>query len=133
AWSVTSYTELRRDALSAERWSRLHPAEPARTAHVAAALGEAGGPVVAVTDYLRTVPDQIARWVARDFTVLGTDGFGRSGTRGALRRFFEIDAAHIVVAVLAALARAGQASAAEVAAAIARYDIDATAEDPWTP
>ena len=70
---------------------------------------------MAVSDYLRAVPDQVARWVPRPFTVLGTDGFGRSGTRGALRRFFEVDAGHIVVAVLAALARAGEASADEVA------------------
>jgi pyruvate dehydrogenase E1 component len=133
AWSVTSYSELRRDGMAVERWNRLHPGEPARAAYVAGALGEQGGPVVAVSDYLRAVPDQITSWVPRDFTVLGTDGFGRSGTRGALRRFFEVDAGHVVVAVLAALARCGQVSATEVASAIARHDIDTSAADPWAP
>jgi pyruvate dehydrogenase E1 component len=133
AWSATSYSELRRDGLSAERWNRLHPTEPARAAYVTEALGESGGPVVAVSDYLRAVPDQIGRWVRRDFTVLGTDGFGRSGTRSALRRFFEVDAGHVVVAVLAALARGGRAGTDEVASAIARYDIDTSAGDPWAP
>jgi pyruvate dehydrogenase E1 component len=131
AWSVTSYTELRAEALSVERWNRLHPGEPPRTAHVAEVLGEEDGPVVAVTDYVRSVPDQIARWVVRPFTSLGTDGFGRSDTRAALRRFFEVDAAHLVVAVLSSLAAAGEAKPEEVAQAIERYGIVADAPEPW--
>jgi pyruvate dehydrogenase E1 component len=129
-WSATSYTELRDDALGVERWNRLHPGEAPRVPYVTEALaGE--GPVVAVTDYLRAVPDLVARWVPRPWSSLGTDGFGRSDTRAALRRFFEVDAAHIVVAVLAALARSGEAKTDEVADAIARYGIEAGAADPW--
>ena len=85
-----------------------------------------------MTDYLRAVPDQVARWVPRPFTSLGTDGFGRSDTRAALRRFFEVDAAHVVVAVLSALAETGDAKRDEVAEAIARYEIDADSADPWS-
>jgi pyruvate dehydrogenase E1 component len=131
AWSVTSYSELRADALSAERWNRLHPGESPRTPHVRQVLGEDEGPVVAVTDYVRSVPDQIARWIERPFTSLGTDGFGRSDTRAALRRFFEIDAAHLVVAVLSSLAASGEAKPEEVAQAIDRYGIAADAPEPW--
>jgi pyruvate dehydrogenase E1 component len=132
AWSVTSYSELRADALSCERWNRLHPGEEPRTPYIEEALAGGEGPVVAVTDYVRSVPDQVARWMTRPFTSLGTDGFGRSDTRSALRRFFEIDASHLVVAVLAALASTGDAKAEEVAEAIERYGIDADAPDPWT-
>jgi len=132
AYSVTSYTELRDDALSAERANRLHPGDALRVPFVTETLADGPGPVVAVTDYVRAVPDQVARWVPRPFTSLGTDGFGRSDTRAALRRFFEIDAAHIVVAVLAALARQGQARPDEVAKAMASYGIDPDSSDPWT-
>jgi pyruvate dehydrogenase E1 component len=134
AWSVTSYTELREDALSAERANRLHPTAPRRTPYVSEALDGDGatGPVVAVSDYIRAVPDQVARWVNRPFVSLGTDGFGRSDTRAALRRFFEVDAAHVVVATLAALAQCGDAKADEVAEAISRYGIDPDAADPWS-
>ncbi len=130
-WSVTSYTELRDDALAAERFNRLHPTAEQRVPVVTRQLGPGTGPVVAVTDYVRAVPDQVCRFVPRDFTSLGTDGFGRSDTRERLRRFFEVDASHIVVAVLAALARTGAGSAQEVADAIAAYDIDADAPEPW--
>ncbi len=85
-----------------------------------------------MTDYLRAVPDQVARWVPRPFVSLGTDGFGRSDTRAALRRFFEVDAAHVVVAVLSALAETGDAKHDEVADAIARYGIDPDSADPWS-
>jgi pyruvate dehydrogenase E1 component len=132
AFSVTSYAELRSDALSAERFNRLHPGLEPRTPFVAHALGSGAGPVVAVTDYLRAVPDQVSRWVPRPFTSLGTDGFGRSDTRASLRRFFEVDTAHLVVAVLAALAREGEAKTDEVAEAMAVYGIDPDAPDPWT-
>jgi pyruvate dehydrogenase E1 component len=132
AWSVTSYSELRDDALSVERWNRLHPGEPRRAPRVQQALAEVDGPVVAVTDYVRAVPDQIARWVDRPFTSLGTDGFGRSDTRGALRRFFEVDAGHVVVAVLAALAAQGEGKPEEVARAIEEYGIEPDSTDPWS-
>jgi pyruvate dehydrogenase E1 component len=130
-WSVTSYTELRDDALSVERWNRLHPADAARTPFVSVSLAGGSGPVVAVSDYVRAVPDQVSRWVTRPFTSLGTDGFGRSDTRAALRRFFEVDTAHVVVAVLSALAREGEAKTDEVAEAIATYGIDPDAPEPW--
>jgi pyruvate dehydrogenase E1 component len=132
AWSVTSYTELREDALSVERANRLHPHTERSVPFVTAALEDGAGPVVAVTDYLRAVPDQVARWMPRPFTSLGTDGFGRSDTRAALRRFFEVDAAHLVVAVLSALAETGDAKHDEVAEAIARYEIDPDSADPWS-
>jgi pyruvate dehydrogenase E1 component len=136
AWSVTSYSELRADALSVERWNRLHPAEEAKVPFLTQALDsehiDGHDPVVAVTDYLRAVPDQIARWTTRPFLSLGTDGFGRSDTRASLRRFFEVDAAHVVVAVLSALAAEGEAKADEVKDAIARYGIDPNLPDPWS-
>jgi pyruvate dehydrogenase E1 component len=129
-WSVTSYKNLREDALEVERWNRLHPGETPRTPHVTTVLSEAEGPFVAVTDYMKIVPEQVARWVPGPFTPLGTDGFGRSDTRTALRRHFEVDAAHIVVAVLQALAATGDVKPEAVADAIARYDIDPEAVDP---
>jgi pyruvate dehydrogenase E1 component len=132
SWSVTSYTELRREALSVERWNRLHPGDPARTAYITQALGDRGGPVVAVTDYVRSVPDQVSRFVERRFVSLGTDGFGRSDTREALRNYFEVDAAHIVLAVLAALAESGDGKQDDVAEAISRYGIATDRPDPWT-
>ena len=97
-WSATSYKALRDEALSTERWSRLHPSEPARLPLVAQLLADAEGPIVAVTDFMKAVPEQIARFVARPFVPLGTDGVGRSDTRDALRRYFEVDAPHVVVA-----------------------------------
>ncbi len=129
-WSATSYKALREDALSVERWNRLHPSLQARTPYVTEALAGAGGPVVAVTDFMKAVPDQVARWVPGPFIPLGTDGFGRSDTREALRSHFETDAPHIVVAVLDGLLAAGEAKAREVEEAIARYAIDADAPDP---
>jgi pyruvate dehydrogenase E1 component len=130
AWSVTSYKALREDALSAERWNRLHPGQQARTPYITEVLSQNEGPVVAVTDFMKAVPDQVARWVPAHFTALGTDGFGRSDTRAALRRHFETDAAHVVVAVLTALVELGEAKAEEVADAISRYGIDPDRPDP---
>ncbi|MGH9226383.1 MAG: pyruvate dehydrogenase (acetyl-transferring), homodimeric type, partial [Acidimicrobiales bacterium] len=129
-WSVTSYKALREDALEVERWNRLHPTEPPRTPYVTEALSSAPGPFVAVTDFMKSVPDQIARWVPGTFTPLGTDGFGRSDTRANLRRHFETDAPHVVVATLQALAEADQAKPDEVAKAIATYGLDPEAPDP---
>ena len=93
-------------------------------------LQDGNGPVIAVTDFMKMVPDMIARWVPRPFVPLGTDGFGRSDTREALRRFFEIDTGHVVVAVLSALAREGSIDVATVKEAIAAHDIDTEAGDP---
>ncbi len=131
AWSVTSYKGLREDALAAERWNRLHPAEPPRPSVVGSRLAPSAGPIIAVSDFMKAVPDQVGRFLAdRGFTPLGTDGYGRSDTRPALRRHFEVDAAHIVVATLAALAEAGDAKTQEVAQAIERFGIDTEATNP---
>ncbi|MFP5317839.1 MAG: pyruvate dehydrogenase (acetyl-transferring), homodimeric type [Acidimicrobiia bacterium] len=129
-WSATSYKALREDALAAERWNRLHPTDTPKVPYVTEQLSNAEGPVVAVTDFMKMVPDQVARWVPAPFTALGTDGFGRSDTRANLRRHFETDAAHVVVAVLQALAQADEAKPEEVADAIAAYGLDADAPDP---
>jgi pyruvate dehydrogenase E1 component len=129
-WSATSYKALREDALSVERWNRLHPTLQPRVPYVTEALEGSAGPIVAVTDFMKAVPDQVARWIPGQFVPLGTDGYGRSDTREALRRHFETDAAHIVVAVLDGLMSAGEAKAKEVAEAIDIYGIDADAPDP---
>jgi pyruvate dehydrogenase E1 component len=130
-WSATSYKRLREEALTTERWNRLHPTEPARTPLVSQLLGSGdGGPVVAVTDFMKAVPDQVARWVRPPFVPLGTDGFGRSDTREKLREFFEIDMPHVVVATLWALAQQGDVKAETVAEAIAHYGIDPERTDP---
>ncbi|MCY4368012.1 MAG: pyruvate dehydrogenase (acetyl-transferring), homodimeric type [bacterium] len=130
-WSVTSYGMLRDDALSTERRNRLHPHEKPSQPRVTRELAAVGGPVVAVTDYMRAVPDQVSRWIPHPYTSLGTDGFGRSDTRDALRRFFEVDGPHVVVAVLAQLAAEGKTDPRAVAAAIERYGIAVEAVDPW--
>ena len=132
-WSATSYKALREDALSAERWNRLHPSQPARTPIVTELLGGSDDPIVAVTDFMKIVPEQIARFAGgRRFVPLGTDGMGRSDTREALRDHFEVDAGHVVVAVLSALLADGKASVEEVEGAIARHDIDPDQVDPLT-
>ncbi|HEX9236322.1 MAG TPA: pyruvate dehydrogenase (acetyl-transferring), homodimeric type, partial [Actinomycetota bacterium] len=132
-WSATSYQQLRADGLDADRWNRLHPAMPRREPYLVQALNGSEGPVVAVTDFMKAVPDQVARWVRQPFVTLGTDGFGRSDTREALRRHFEIDAEHIVVATLSALADMGEAKPEQVAEAIKRYDIDPERTPPAQP
>jgi pyruvate dehydrogenase E1 component len=129
-WSATSYQQIRLNALEAERWNRLHPGKPKRDPFVTEVLNGNEGPVVAVSDSMKSVPDQIARWVHQPFVSLGTDGFGRSDTREALRRFFEIDAEHIVVAVLSALADMGEVKPEKVADAIKRYEIDPNRVSP---
>ncbi|HYI61105.1 MAG TPA: pyruvate dehydrogenase (acetyl-transferring), homodimeric type [Acidimicrobiales bacterium] len=131
-YSAPGYKQLREEALAVERWNRLHPGEAPRVPRVAQILGGGEGPVVAVTDFMAAVPDQVARWVPRPYTALGTDGFGRSDTREALRSFFETDAGHVVVAVLSALARAGRIEADQVAKAAARHGIDPDQSPPWT-
>ncbi|MDQ6605571.1 MAG: pyruvate dehydrogenase (acetyl-transferring), homodimeric type [Actinomycetota bacterium] len=123
-WSVTSFTELRRDGIEVERWNMLHPLEPPRTAYVTERLADRRGPVIASTDYIRTFPDLIRQWVPADYHVLGTDGYGRSDSRRALRRFFEVDRHYVTVAALRSLARTGEVEARAVAKAIERYEID---------
>jgi pyruvate dehydrogenase E1 component len=123
-WSVTSYQQLRNEALSVERWNRLHPGEPQRVPYVTRALANASGPVIATSDFMKAVPDMLGRWIGRPFVPLGTDGFGRSDTREALRRHFEVDAEHVVVATLSTLCQQGQVPAGVVARAIQEYGID---------
>ena len=130
-WSATSYKRLREEALETERWNLLHPDGEPRTSAVASKLGDASGPVVAVTDFMRAVPDQISRWVPGSYTSLGTDGFGRSDTRESLRRFFENDTAHVVLAVLSSLVDAGELDAEVVVKAAADYGVDREAEPSW--
>ena len=123
-WSVTSWNELRRDGLAAQREALLDPSAPARVPYVTQRLAETDGPVVAVSDYMRAVQDQIQPFVPGDFASLGTDGWGLSDTRGALRRHFLVDAESITVQALALLARQGKVDPAAVATAAARYHLD---------
>ena len=130
-WSATSYKTLRENALDVERWNRLHPTSSPRQSDVARLLDDGSGPVVAVTDFMRIVPEQVARFVpSRLFVPLGTDGFGRSDTREALRRHFEVDMPHIVVATLHALARSGEVKPELVADAIAHYGLNPESINP---
>ena len=131
-WSVTSYTELRREGLAIEREARLHPDAERRTPWVEKCLGGSTAPVVAASDYMKAMPDGIRAWVPGRFEVLGTDGFGRSDYRRHLRRFFEVDRHHVTVAALHALAQDGEVDTALVKEAIAKYDIDPDAPDPVT-
>jgi pyruvate dehydrogenase E1 component len=133
-WSATSYKKLREEALAAERWNRLHPDEEPRVPHVTELLSQSDGPIIAVTDYMKIVPDQISRWIPdnRAYVSLGTDGYGRSDTREALRRFFETDTANVVVATLAALLDHDGASPEEVDKAITHYGLDPETPNPYT-
>ncbi len=130
-WSVTSFTELRREGLDVERWNRLHPLEEARVSYVEEALAGREGPYVAATDYIRGFADQIRPFVPGRYAVLGTDGFGRSDYRAKLRQFFEVDRHHVAVAALKALADDGKIEASVVQSAIERYGIDADVAAPW--
>ncbi|MEV0216812.1 pyruvate dehydrogenase (acetyl-transferring), homodimeric type [Micromonospora sp. NPDC050695] len=123
-WSVTSWTELRRDAVEAEEYNLLNPGAEAKVPYIQQKLADADGPKVAVSDWMRAVPDLIARWVPGDYTSLGTDGFGMSDTRHALRRHFHVDAESIVVATLRQLARSGAVAATVPAEAAKKYAID---------
>ncbi len=129
-WSATSFSELARDAREVERFNRLHPAEPARSSHVQRCLS-GRAPVIAATDYVRAWPQLIASYLDAPFTALGTDGFGRSDTRAGLRRFFEVDRHHVVLAALTALRAQGQVDAAACAEAIQRYGLSADAVPSW--
>ncbi|MEO8468692.1 MAG: pyruvate dehydrogenase (acetyl-transferring), homodimeric type, partial [Chloroflexota bacterium] len=129
-YSAPSFPLLRREALDIDRWNRLHPAEQPRVPYVAQILGADGGPVVAASDWMATLPQGVEPWVPATFVALGTDGFGRSDTREALRSYFEIDAPHVAAAAMSALARDGQITGEEAAAAIAKLGIDPDKADP---
>lgn len=129
-WSVTSYTELRRDALAVDRWNRLHPGEPERTPYLIEALGNIDMPIVAATDYMKAIPDQISPWLPGRLTPLGTDGFGRSDNREHLRHFFEIDAVNIAAAALSRLSHWGRYDANRARQAIAELGVNPDAIDP---
>ena len=131
-WSVTSFNELRREGLDVQRWNMLHPEHTQRTTYVEKCLKDGSGPVIASTDYMKAYADQIRTFVPRHYVTLGTDGFGRSDSRENLRRFFEVDRYHVVVAALKALADEGVIPAAKVAEAIAKYGIDPNKPNPVT-
>jgi pyruvate dehydrogenase E1 component len=122
-WSATSWTELRREAMDCDAWNLLHPEEDQRVPYVTQVLESVPGPIVAVSDFMRAVPDQITSWVPGDFSSLGTDGFGFSDTRAAARRFFHVDAASITLAVLTRLARRGEIKPETLQQAIERYQL----------
>jgi pyruvate dehydrogenase E1 component len=123
-WSVTSWNELSREALATEEWNLMHPLEEPRTPYLTEKLKDAAGPVVAVSDYMRAVPQQLARWVPQNFHALGADGFGFADTRPAARRFFKIDAESVVCQALAALATEGRVGRDTVQKALDHYRID---------
>jgi pyruvate dehydrogenase E1 component len=131
-WSVTSFNELRRDGINCERWNLLHPDKPRRLSYVEQQLAPTQGPVVAASDYMRIVADQIRPYVPRTYSVLGTDGFGRSDRRSELRRFFEVDRNYITLAALKSLADQGDISVKVVAKAISKLGIDPEKPNPLT-
>ena len=132
-WSATSYQQLRDEALSADRWNRLHPESRPRVPYVSAVLEDVPGPFIAATDFMKTVPDLIRPWINQRYVVLGTDGYGRSDTREALRRFFEVDAENIAIAALHALSQDGLIPARDVAKAIRELGVDPDKLDPVHP
>ena len=129
-YSAPSFPLLRRDALAAERWNRLHPAETQRVPYVSTVLGPDGGPIIAATDWLKALPDMVSRWLPTYYTALGTDGFGRSGTREDLRTLFEIDPPQIAAATLAELARCGALPGDKAVAAMRELGVDPEKLDP---
>jgi pyruvate dehydrogenase E1 component len=131
-FSVTSFSELRREALDAERWNMLHPGQAPRTPYVQELLAGQSGPFVAATDYMRTVPDQIRQWVPGRYHVLGTDGYGRSDSRAALRGFFEVDRRYVALAALKSLADEGMLDMATVVSALQRFGLDPDKPNPVT-
>ena len=131
-WSVTSFNELRRDALATERWNQLHPEDEPRKCYLENCLADRNGPYVAATDYMKIVPDQVQRWMPGRYVTLGTDGYGRSDDRDALRQFFEVDERYIAVTALKALADDGALDQKTVTEAIRKYGIDPDKPDPVT-
>ncbi len=132
-WSATSYTLLRRDALACERWNLLHPGEPPRVPYVRQVLGDEPFPMVAVSDYMKAVPDQIARWAPNGFVALGTDGFGRSEARAELRDYFEVDFKYVALAALTQLAGAGEYDRSKLPNALRVLGINPNKLDPIVP
>jgi pyruvate dehydrogenase E1 component len=132
-WSATSYQQLRNEALSADRWNRLHPEDPLRVPFIVKTLQKVPGPIIAATDFTKTVPDFIRPWVKQRYITLGTDGYGRSSTREELRRFFEVDAESVVIAALSALYQDGQVPAQDVSRAIRDFGVDPEKPDPLDP
>jgi len=131
-WSVTSFNELRRDALATERWNQLHPEDEPRKSYLDNCLADRNGPYVAATDYMKIVPDQVQRWMPGRYVTLGTDGYGRSDDRDALRQFFEVDERYIAVTALKTLADDGALDQKTVTQAIRKYGIDPDKPDPVT-
>jgi len=131
-WSVTSYNELRREALKVDRWNRLHPAEPAKIPYIQQALEGTEGPIVAVSDSIKAVQDQIAQWLPGRYVALGTDGFGRSDDREHLRAHFEVNAASIAGAALSKLAREGKFDPKKAAKALGELGINPEKPDSAT-
>ena len=129
-WSVTSFNELTREAMDAERWNRLNPTAKKRVPHIAQTLAKTEGPFIAATDYMRNYADQIRKWVPGTYEILGTDGFGRSDTRAQLRKHFEVNSHYVVVAALAALADEGKVPAKKVSEAIKKYGINPDKPNP---
>jgi pyruvate dehydrogenase E1 component len=129
-WSVTSYNELRRDALRVERWNRLHPEAPEQKPYLLQAIEGAKGPIIAATDYMKVVADQLSPWLPNRLVALGTDGFGRSENRQHLRRFFEVSSEAIAAAALSRLARDGKFDKAQAAQAIRDLGLDPESADP---
>jgi pyruvate dehydrogenase E1 component len=129
-WSVTSFNELRREGLSLARWNMLHPEETPKLSYVESCLGNTKGPVVASTDYMKNYADQIRDYISGTYTVLGTDGFGRSDTREKLRHFFEVDRYFVVIASLSALVQDNVISADIVTKALKKFNIDPEKIDP---
>jgi pyruvate dehydrogenase E1 component len=129
-WSVTSYNELRREALAVERWNRLHPDQPPRQPYIVEALQGADGPIVAASDYMKVMADQLAPWLSGRMETLGTDGFGRSDNREYLRKHFEVNAESIAAAALSRLARDGKFDAEKAAAAFGELGVDTETPDP---
>ncbi len=130
AWSVTSYTQLRRDAQSCDRWNMLHPDKPAKQSYLEKILAGVKGPIISASDNVRAVGEQLLPYISEDYYVLGTDGMGRSETRAALRRHFEVDAVSIVIASLYRLSKQGVVSPAEVAKAIQELGMDPEKVNP---
>jgi pyruvate dehydrogenase E1 component len=129
-WSVTSYNELRRDALRTERWNRLHPGQPVKEPYILSALAGAEGPIVAATDYMKMVADQVAPWLPGRMVTLGTDGFGRSDNREYLRKHFEVNAESIAAGALSRLVRDGKFNAAKAKKAFEELSVDPEKIDP---
>ncbi len=129
-WSCTSFNELSREAIDTDRWNRLHPLEKAKVPYIVQQLKGHRGPVIAATDYIRQYPDQVREWISSSYTVLGTDGFGRSDTRKNLRKHFEVNAHHVVIAALKTLVDDGTIAAAKVDEAIKKYGIDTEKLNP---